>query len=92
VPKLTAKDVAKAERLQTIEGTVPKPTKLPDGCHFEPRCAYRMPRCREGEIPLYSVGADVLVRCVLFDSTLSDSARMINHRDTEHHRDSQRAD
>src|SRR5882672_7370852 len=89
VPKLTAKDVAKAERLRTIEGTVPRPTALPDGCHFEPRCAYRMPRCREGEIPLYSVGADVLVRCVLFDSTLSDSARMINHRDTEHHRDSQ---
>src|SRR6266480_3188414 len=55
VPKLTAEHVAKAERLQTIEGTVPKPTKLPDGCHFEPRCAYRMPRCREGEIPLYDV-------------------------------------
>src|SRR5438094_10300736 len=67
VPKLTAKDVAKAERLQTIEGTVPKPTALPAGCHFEPRCAYRMPRCREGEIPLYSVGAEVMVRCVLYD-------------------------
>ena len=92
VPKLTAKDVAKAERLQTIEGTVPRPTALPAGCHFEPRCAYRMPRCREGEIPLYSVGAEVMVRCVLFDSTLTDSARMINHRDTEDHRDSQRAD
>src|SRR5437667_4494444 len=92
VPKLTAKDVAKAERLQTIEGTVPKPTALPKGCHFEPRCAYRMPRCREGEIPLYSVGNDVTVRCVLFDSTLSDSARMINHRDTENHSDSPRTD
>ncbi len=67
VPKLTAKDVAKAERLQTIEGVVPKPTALPDGCHFEPRCSYRMPRCKEGEIPLYSVGGDVMVRCVLFD-------------------------
>ncbi len=55
VPKLTAKDVAKAERLQTIEGTVPKPTALPPGCHFEPRCQYRMPRCREGEISLYDV-------------------------------------
>src|SRR6266498_1758855 len=67
VPKLTAADVAKAERLQTIEGMVPKPTKLPPGCHFEPRCAYRMPRCREGEIPLYPVGETVTVRCVLFD-------------------------
>ncbi len=92
VPRLTAKDVAKAARLQTIEGTVPKPTALPKGCHFEPRCDYRMPRCREGEIPLYSVGNDVTVRCVLFDSTLSDSARMINHRDAEDLRDSPRAD
>jgi len=67
VPKLTAKDVAKAERLQTIEGTVPKPTALPPGCHFEPRCQYRMPRCKEGEIPLYEVMTGVQVRCVLFD-------------------------
>jgi oligopeptide/dipeptide ABC transporter ATP-binding protein len=67
VPKLTAQDVAKAERLQTIEGTVPRPTALPPGCHFEPRCQYRMPRCKEGEIPLYDVGPGVQVRCVLFD-------------------------
>src|SRR5881227_3975374 len=50
VPKLTAKDVARKTRLQTIEGTVPRPTALPPGCHFEPRCPYRMPRCREEEI------------------------------------------
>ncbi len=67
VPKLTAKDVIKAERLQTIEGTVPRATALPPGCHFEPRCPYRMPRCREGEIPLYPAGEAVTVRCVLFD-------------------------
>src|SRR5438874_4370244 len=71
VPKLTAKDVVKAERLQTIEGTVPKPTALPPGCHFEPRCHYRMPRCKEGEIPLYDVIPAVQVRCVLFDPAIS---------------------
>ena len=90
VPKLTAADVAKAARLQTIEGMVPKPTKLPPGCHFEPRCVYRMPRCKEGEIPLYPAGEGVTVRCVLFDLTLNDSTRIINHRDTEVHRVSQR--
>jgi peptide/nickel transport system ATP-binding protein/oligopeptide transport system ATP-binding protein len=67
VPRLTAKGVLKNERLQTIEGTVPRPTALPPGCHFEPRCQYRMPRCREGEIPLYEVAPGVTVRCVLFD-------------------------
>ena len=71
VPRLTAKDVVRTERLQTIEGTVPKPTALPPGCHFEPRCAYRMPRCKEGEIPLYDVMSGVQVRCVLFDSAIT---------------------
>src|SRR2546423_7647414 len=67
VPKLTMKDVVKSERLQTIEGVVPKPTNLPPGCHFEPRCPYRMPRCKEGEIPLYPVGEAVTSRRVRYD-------------------------
>ena len=67
VPKLTAEHVAKKERLETIEGVVPSPTYLPPGCHFAPRCHYRMPRCTEGEIPLYDLEGSVKVRCVLFD-------------------------
>jgi peptide/nickel transport system ATP-binding protein len=67
VPKLTAEHVAKKERLETIEGVVPSPTDLPPGCHFAPRCPYRMPRCTEGEIPLYDLEGGVKVRCVLFD-------------------------
>jgi len=67
VPKLTAATAAKAERLETIEGTVPSPTDLPPGCHFAPRCPYRMPRCTAEEIPLYDLEGGVRVRCVLFD-------------------------
>jgi oligopeptide/dipeptide ABC transporter ATP-binding protein len=67
VPKLTAATAAKAERLETIEGTVPSPTDLPPGCHFAPRCPYRMPRCTTEEIPLYDLEGGVKVRCVLFD-------------------------
>ena len=67
VPKLSAEHVAKKERLETIEGVVPNPTELPPGCHFAPRCQYRMPRCEEGEIPLYDLEGGVRVRCVLFD-------------------------
>src|SRR5881398_158496 len=59
VPKLTMKDVVKSERLQTIEGVVPNPLSVPPWCHFEPRCPYRMPRCRAGEIPLYPAGEGV---------------------------------
>ncbi|HKP45575.1 MAG TPA: ABC transporter ATP-binding protein [Pyrinomonadaceae bacterium] len=72
VPKLTAASVAKAEKLETIEGTVPSPTDLPPGCHFAPRCPYRMPRCTAEEIPLYRLEhADV--RCVLYDLAASQN-------------------
>jgi oligopeptide/dipeptide ABC transporter ATP-binding protein len=67
VPKLTEAEVKKVERLQTIEGTVPKPTNLPPGCHFAPRCPHVMPRCTEGDIPLYELEGGVRVRCVLYD-------------------------
>ncbi len=67
VPKLTESGVAKAERLQTIEGTVPSPTSLPPGCHFAPRCEFRLERCTHGEIPFYFTADGSAVRCVLFD-------------------------
>ena len=67
VPKLTSEHVIRHERLQTIEGTVPSPTDLPPGCHFAPRCSHRMPRCTEGDIPLYELEGSVQVRCVLYD-------------------------
>jgi peptide/nickel transport system ATP-binding protein len=67
VPKLSAHHIEKVYRLQTIEGTVPNPTSLPDGCHFAPRCEHRMERCTRGEIPLFQIGREVEVRCVLYD-------------------------
>ena len=77
VPKLTAGDIAKAERLQTIEGVVPNPTELPDGCHFAPRCEFVMERCRHGEIPLYELQNDVKVRCVLYDDECADEVEIV---------------
>src|SRR5205085_6574457 len=74
VPKLTAAGIAKAERLQTIEGTVPSPTNLPDGCHFAPRCQYRMEKCTHGVIPLYPHPDGAKVRCVLYDESVSSAA------------------
>ena len=81
VPKLTEEGVARAERLQTIEGVVPSPTNLPPGCHFEPRCPYRMPRCKEGEIPLYPVGENIVVRCVLYDPAAASSVHTVQQLD-----------
>lgn len=69
VPKLSDATVAKEARLQTIEGMVPSPTDLPHGCHFEPRCTYRMKECSEHEIPLYTVENSVEVRCILYENS-----------------------
>lgn len=67
VPKLTAANIARDLRLQTIDGTVPSPTDLPPGCHFEPRCEFRLERCSRESIPLYDLSGDIKVRCVLHD-------------------------
>src|SRR4026208_1079595 len=53
VPKLTGTTVIQKERLETIEGVVPRPTDLPPGCHFAPLCHHRMPCCTAEEIQLY---------------------------------------
>lgn len=67
VPKLSATGTRGTARLQTIDGTVPSPTELPPGCHFAPRCSFRMRECLESEIPLFELEGGVKVRCVLFD-------------------------
>ena len=75
VPKLTSAEAKKAVRLETIDGVVPSPTQLPQGCHFAPRCEHRMPRCSyEGAIPLYEIEGGVRVRCVLYDLASAVSA------------------
>ncbi|MFS8582173.1 MAG: peptide ABC transporter substrate-binding protein, partial [Limnochordales bacterium] len=35
----------KTERLQTIEGVVPSPFNMPEGCRFHPRCKYARDIC-----------------------------------------------
>jgi oligopeptide/dipeptide ABC transporter ATP-binding protein len=73
VPRLSGPDIERADRLETIEGVVPSPTELPKGCHFAPRCPFRMPECTEGEIPLFEPREGVRVRCVLYDGEHGDS-------------------
>jgi peptide/nickel transport system ATP-binding protein len=76
VPKLTAHDIERPTRLKTIEGVVPSPTNLPPGCHFAPRCEFRMERCTVGEIPLYELENDVKVRCVLYEDESGDEVEI----------------
>lgn len=79
VPKLSAGAIEKNTRLQTIAGTVPTPTALPEGCHFAPRCSFRMERCTHGQIPLYELNSGVKVRCVLYDKESKDGVEEKGH-------------
>jgi oligopeptide/dipeptide ABC transporter ATP-binding protein len=63
-PKLTEIGAAKETRLQTIEGTVPSPANLPDGCHFAPRCPHRFERCTHDPMPLFLLETTTNARCV----------------------------
>ena len=51
------------DRLDSIPGLPPDPRALPEGCHFNPRCKYAMPECRQGKITLDEVRPEHFCRC-----------------------------
>jgi len=53
------------ERLATIPGSVPPPTKWPQGCRFHDRCPYAWDRCAAEHPPLYQIGEGHVSRCHL---------------------------
>ncbi|MDX2128990.1 MAG: ABC transporter ATP-binding protein [Chloroherpetonaceae bacterium] len=52
-----------ADRLYTIEGTVPQPTNYPKGCHFCTRCDYADSKCWTEKPPLETVTEGHQVAC-----------------------------
>jgi oligopeptide/dipeptide ABC transporter ATP-binding protein len=50
-------------RLHVIEGVVPNPLALPQGCRFAPRCPYVRDVCREKEPALMEVAPGVKAAC-----------------------------
>ena len=53
------------ERLRTIPGTVPPPTRWPEGCRFHDRCPYAWERCTQEHPPLYQIAGGHVSRCHL---------------------------
>jgi oligopeptide/dipeptide ABC transporter ATP-binding protein len=48
-----------------IPGAPPRPGQWPQGCIFQPRCAFAQDVCRAKEPPLETVGDDRRLRCVI---------------------------
>jgi peptide/nickel transport system ATP-binding protein len=51
-------------RLKPIEGTLPDPTDLPEGCAFHPRCPWTGETCRTGGISFNETEPGHFVRCI----------------------------
>ena len=71
VPRL---DEPRRARLDPIEGQPPDLTRLPPGCAFTPRCAFRVERCTLERPPLRSIGADQHVSACWEAERLSQEA------------------
>jgi oligopeptide/dipeptide ABC transporter ATP-binding protein len=68
-------DEKKSSRLVPIEGQPPNLLRLPPGCAFAPRCAYRMPAC-ETPVPLYDFGNGHVARCELYNEKTAGDRRL----------------
>lgn len=55
------------DRLSSIEGVVPNPFELPQGCYFAPRCKYAMDRCKVEQPPQYIINGEHTTACFLYD-------------------------
>ena len=51
-------------RLKPIQGLMPDPVELPEGCKFADRCPYAEERCRQKAVPLQDLGEGHLIRCL----------------------------
>lgn len=53
-------------RFESIKGSVPEIDRLPTGCHFHPRCPFKMEKCVHGEVEEFLEG-DREVKCWLYE-------------------------
>ncbi|MDY6793173.1 MAG: ABC transporter ATP-binding protein [Thermodesulfobacteriota bacterium] len=69
IPRITD---SKKRRLEVIDGLVPNPLELPEGCSFHPRCKFARRICKQIEPELVALGAR-RVRCLMYDPAYQDS-------------------
>ena len=57
-----------AAELKVIQGMVPDPSNLPEGCKFHPRCPYAQEGCKHGRVEPVRISETHMVRCGRFRS------------------------
>jgi len=69
IPRITD---SKKRRLEVIDGIVPNPLDLPEGCSFHPRCKFARQICKQMNPELVALGAR-RVRCLMYDPAYKES-------------------
>jgi len=69
IPRITD---SKKRRLEVINGLVPNPLELPEGCSFHPRCKFVRQICKQMDPELVALG-ERRVRCLMYDPAYKDS-------------------
>ncbi|MCG7337614.1 ABC transporter ATP-binding protein [Sporosarcina sp. ACRSM] len=67
----------RVDRLQSIPGNVPIPTRMPEGCKFAPRCPLAMEVCWEKEPAYKEVSTKHSVRCWLHEEVPNDEPELV---------------
>ena len=65
IPSLTRKE----KRLHPIDGLMPDPANLPEGCYFSPRCPYADEKCKTCHPEIEDIKDGHLVRCFHWQQT-----------------------
>jgi len=64
----------KSDRLPVIAGSLPAPSRLPDGCRFHPRCPMAVAACRASPPQMMVLGATRHSRCLRARELLADAS------------------
>lgn len=59
-------------KLNAIPGAPPLPGEHFEGCNFEPRCPFRMPKCKTQKPPVFMARDNHQVRCWMYEEDDSD--------------------
>ena len=60
------------ERLYSIDGVVPNPFHLPEGCYFEPRCEFAKAECKCKMPAITNISDEHQVRCFLYNEAIDE--------------------
>jgi oligopeptide/dipeptide ABC transporter ATP-binding protein len=66
-------EIKRERKLYSIEGNVPDPSQLPEGCRFHPRCPFATPECKLAVPLLFEVAKSHTVRCIHWEKIAGDN-------------------